>query len=315
MDVFVGIDNISNSLKNPVITIGNFDGVHYGHQILFQQVKDWAHEIQGQSVVMTFNPHPLEVLFPGKGPACITPHEQKLELIAAYGIDVTIVIPFDKDFAKISAHDFVTRLLVEKIGVKAVVVGYDYRFGRNRQGDIDFLQKMGEQYGFEVRTLSGIRMAKTVVSSTAIRQLIKDGNIREVNRLLGHPYEISGTVVTGRQRGGHLLGFPTANIKMSCQAPPRPGVYVAQAIVDGTTYGGAVNLGYNPTFGDTPFTLEVHILDFNEDIYGKTVTVRFFDRLRDEMRFSGIDELREQISRDVLKTREMLKHFPVAAAH
>ncbi|GLI35014.1 MAG: bifunctional riboflavin kinase/FAD synthetase [Deltaproteobacteria bacterium] len=310
MEIIVGTDNIKRSLKNPVITIGNFDGVHYGHQVLFQQVKDWAREIDGESVVMTFNPHPLEVLFPGKGPACITPHEQKLELIAACGIDVTIVIPFDKEFAKISAHDFVKKILVDKIGVKAVVVGYDYRFGRNRQGDIELLQKMGEEYGFEVKTLSGIRMAETVVSSTAIRQLIKEGEIKEANRLLGHVYEISGTVITGRQRGGRLLGFPTANIKMSCQAPPRPGVYVVKALVDGKIYGGAANLGYNPTFGDTPFTLEVHILDFNQDIYGAPITVRFLERLRDEKCFTDLQELSAQIRADVEKAREILMTLP-----
>ncbi len=306
MDVFLGVDNISRSFKNPVITIGNFDGVHYGHQVLFRKVKDWAHELSGEALVMTFNPHPLEVLFPGKGPARITTHERKLELIAENGMDATIVIPFTPEFARISARDFVKGILVDKIGIRGIVVGHDYRFGREREGDIDYLQELGAEYGFEVNTLSGIKMEETVVSSTAIRQLIKDGNIKEVNRLLGRAHDISGVVISGRQRGGKTIGFPTANIRPSNQALLRPGVYVVRAEVNGKTYGGAANMGYNPTFGDTPFSVEVHILDFNEDIYGQPITVRFLDRLRDEKRFSGIEELKAQIAKDVEKAREIL---------
>jgi riboflavin kinase / FMN adenylyltransferase len=306
MEVFEGIDHIRRSIKNPVLTIGNFDGVHRGHQALFQKVKEWAQKLQGESVVMTFHPHPLQVLFPGKGPDFITSHERKLELIASCGIDATIVIPFSKEFAKISAKEFVKDILVDSIGVKGIVVGYDYRFGHGREGDLAFLRKMGEEYDFEVDIVSGIQIDELVVSSTAIRRLIREGDLREANKLLGRCYEVTGTVVTGRQRGGKLLGFPTANIHMSCQAPPRPGVYVVQVQVEGKTYGGAANLGYNPTFGDTALTLEVHIFDFNQNIYGKPISVRFIDRLREEKRFSGPEELSEQIQKDVAKAREIL---------
>ncbi len=307
MDTFVGVDNITRSFKNPVITIGNFDGVHYGHQVLFRKVKEWAAELQGEALVMTFDPHPLEVLFPGKGPARITTHERKLELIAQNDMNATVVIPFTPEFARISAHDFVKNILVDKIGIRGIVVGHDYRFGREREGNIDYLQKLGNRYGFEVSTLSGIKMEETIVSSTAVRQLIKDGNIKEVNRLLGRAHDISGTVITGRRRGGKMIGFPTANIRPTSQALMRPGVYVVRVEVKGKVYGGAANMGYNPTFSDTPFTLEVHILDFDQDIYGETVTVRFLDRLRDERRFSSIEELIAHIKKDVEKAREILE--------
>lgn len=308
MEIIVGIDNIQRTLKNPVLTIGNFDGVHRGHQALFRKVTQWARKLNGESVVMTFHPHPLDVLFPGKGPVFITPHERRLELIADCGIDVSIVIPFNAEFAQITALDFVKKLLVQTIGAKGVVVGYDYRFGYGREGDIEFLKKLGKEYGFEVETVTGIQVDGTMVSSTAIRESIREGELKAAGKLLGRPYEITGEVVKGRERGGRLLGFPTANINISAstQASPRQGVYAVQVIVGGKRYGGAANLGYNPTFGDTDLSLEAHIFDLNEDLYGKTITVCFVDRLRDEKRFSGPEELSVQIKKDVQKAKEVL---------
>ena len=204
-----------------------------------------------------------------------------------------------------SAREFVRDLLVAKFGLKAIIVGHDYRFGHSREGDIDFLKQLGKEYGFEVDTVSGIKMNDMVVSSTTIRQLILKGNVREANELLGRFFEVIGIVIPGRQRGV-TLGFPTANIRMPAQTSPRIGVYVVEAEVDGKTYGGAANLGYNPTFGDTDLSLEVHIFDFNSDIYGKPITIRFIDRLRDEKRFSGPGELIEQIRKDVVIAREVL---------
>jgi riboflavin kinase / FMN adenylyltransferase len=305
MEVINGIDGIRRTLKNPAITIGNFDGVHRGHQALFKKVKDWAEKLNGESVVVTFNPHPIEVLFPGKNLSFITSHEQKLELIAHCGIATTIVIPFSHEFSRMSAREFVCDLLVGKLGIKAIIVGYDYRFGHSREGDIDFLKRMGSENGFEVDTVTGIKLNDMVVSSTAIRQLILKGNVRVANDLLGRFFEVTGTVIPGRQRGV-TLGFPTANIRMPAQTSPRTGVYIVQAEVDGKTYGGAANLGYNPTFGDTDLSLEVHIFDFNQDIYGKPITIRFIDRIRDEKRFSGPQELIEQIRQDVNTAKEVL---------
>ncbi len=306
MEVFVGVEDITRTIRNPVLTIGNFDGVHRGHQALFQRVKEWARRLNGESVVMTFHPQPLQVLAPETGPPLITLHERKIELIASCGIDVTIVIPFDRKFSKITAPSFVKDILVDKIGVKAIIVGYDYRFGHGRQGDIEFLRQMGDEHGFIVDIVSGVQVEDTVVSSTLIRQLILDGDLKEAGRLLGRPYEVSGTVVSGRRRGGRLLGFPTANIRLTGQACPRPGVYAVEAEVNGSRYGGAANLGYNPTFGDDELSLEVHILDFDKDIYGYPISVRFIDRLRDEVRFSGVEELVQQIRKDVEKARQIL---------
>ncbi len=305
MDVFTGIDAVRGKLKNPAITIGNFDGVHRGHQALFERVRQWAEKLNGQSVVITFHPHPLEVLFPERTLPFITSHEQKLELIAKRGIDATVVIPFSHEFSRISASDFVTDLLVGAIGIKAIVVGYDYRFGYNREGNIEFLKRMGLEHGFEVDTVAGIKMNDTVVSSTAIRQMILQGNVRDAKKLLGRFFEVSGTVIEGRKRGAGL-GFPTANLRVTSQTSPRTGVYVVEADVDGKTYGGAANLGYNPTFGDTELSLEVHLFDFNRDIYGKPISVRFVDRLRDEKRFSGPAELIEQIKKDVISAKQIL---------
>ncbi|MGC9967907.1 MAG: bifunctional riboflavin kinase/FAD synthetase [Syntrophobacteraceae bacterium] len=312
MQVFRGIETVQNKFKNPAITIGNFDGVHMGHQALFRRVKQWAEELNGESIVVTFDPHPLEVLFPEKAPSFITSHRQKLDLIASCGIDATIVIPFDHEFSRMSAREFVEVILVEKIGTRAIVVGHDYLFGHSREGDIPFLRQLGEQYGFKVEIVTAIRMNSTPVSSTSIRQMIASGNVREANKLLGRPFEVSGTVIEGRKRGVGL-GFPTANIRMPAMASPRTGVYAVEAEVDGKRYGGAANLGYNPTFGDSELSLEAHLFDFNQDIYGKPITIRFIDRLRDEKRFSGPEELSAQIKKDVETARRVLAQMHKAA--
>ena len=306
MEVFEGIENIRRPLKNPVLAIGNFDGVHRGHQTIFRKAREWAETLTGESVVITFHPHPLQVLAPGQGPLFITAHERKLELIALCGMDVAVVVPFSREFAQMSAGDFVKALLVDKIGAKAIIVGEDYRFGYGREGDIDFLRSMGEKYGFRVETVSGVQMDGTVVSSTLIRQFIQEGDLREANRLLGRPYEIAGIVVPGHQRGGRLLGFPTANIGLSGQAPPKPGVYVVEVEIGDETYGGAANVGYNPTFGGTDLSVEVFVFDFDENIYEKFIRVHFIERLRDEKRFSGPEELTVQIRKDVEKARAIL---------
>lgn len=307
MEVFEGIDPIPRSLKNPVLTIGNFDGVHLGHQAIFNRVKGWAGRIGGESVVLTFHPHPLQVLNPSEGPAFITSHQKKIELMARSSIDVAIVIPFSREFALISATDFVKEILVDRIGVKALVVGYDYRFGYGRKGNIRLLRELGEKYGFEVETVEGIRLEGTVVSSTVIRRLVRQGNVRMANAFLGRCYEISGTVIYGRRRGAKLLGFPTANIKAEAwQVTPKPGTYAVQVVIDGKCYGGAANLGYNPTFNDRELSLEVYIFDFNEIIYHKPITVHFVDRLREERRFSSPEELAIQIRKDIERTRQIL---------
>lgn len=306
MKTIVGLENIQQPLKNPALTIGNFDGVHLGHQALYQRVKEWANKLDGESVVMTFHPHPTRILVPENDLAFITSHERKMELIAACGIDTAIVIPFERDFAQISARDFVEQILVGQVGVKALVVGHDYRFGRKREGDIDYLNQLGRELRFAVDIVPAIQIDGMLVSSTQIRNLVKQGHLQEAGKLLGRPYEVSGTVIKGRDRGGRLLGFPTANVKVSDKACPKNGVYAVQVLVKNQVYRGAANLGYNPTFAGTEFSVEVHLMDFNENIYDERITVRFVQHLRDERRFSGVDELRAQIHRDVDQAREIL---------
>jgi riboflavin kinase/FMN adenylyltransferase len=306
MEVINGIDNISRPFRNPVLTIGNFDGVHLGHRELFQRVKHVARSLDGESLVMTFNPHPIRVLFPGNGPPLITLHDQKVQLIEASGIDVLIVVEFTREFARMTAEDFVERLLHEKIGARALVVGPDYRFGRDRKGDIAFLTAMGRKFDFEVHVVPDLTVNGEEVSSSAIRTFLMAGELEKARRMLGRDYQVTGRVVRGRDRGGRLLGFPTANLVLMEELTPKPGVYATEVWVDGRRYQGATNVGYNPTFGNGVLSVETHLIDFTGELYGKTLQVRFVKRLRDEKAFSGPPELSAQIRRDVEKAREIL---------
>ena len=307
MTVISDLGELEKPLKNPVLTIGNFDGVHRGHLALFDKVKELARDIQGQSVVMTFEPHPVKVVKPGNGPKLITPVEQKLRLIEEAGIDVILCLPFNKEFAAISATGFVSELLVKKIGVKEIVVGYDYSFGSGREGNIDLLRKMGEDLSFKVNVVEPIYLNSTLVSSTSIRNLVKDGDLAEAKRLLGRDYQITGIVKTGMGRGKKILGFPTANLTPVDELIPKKGVYAVKAYIHDKWYNGVCNIGINPTFGGTSLSIETHILDFSEDIVGKKFTIKFIARLRDEKTYKNKDELAEQIEKDVIKAREILE--------
>ncbi|MBW1974634.1 MAG: bifunctional riboflavin kinase/FAD synthetase [Deltaproteobacteria bacterium] len=291
---------------SPVVTIGNFDGVHRGHQALIKKVREKASELGGESIIITFHPHPVEVLFPGKKLHFITPYRQKLELFEMYGVDYVWVIPFSKMFAEIGARDFIREYLVGMLGIRWIVVGYDYHFGKGREGNFELLKGQGRIYGFGVESVSEVMIGGIVVSSTSIRKLIQEGQVRTVANLLGRPYEIRGRVVRGRDRGGRLLGFPTANVDIGDYVPPKTGVYAVEVVVDGITYKAAANYGLNPTFGDTRPTLEVHIIDFDKYIYNKLITVRFISYIRGERKFPTVDDLINQIKRDVEAVRSIL---------
>ncbi len=299
MNVIYDLDALNRQLENPVLTIGNFDGVHKGHLALFNLVKRRAKAIGGRSVVMTFNPHPIKIINKGNGPAMITPTEQKLSLISKAGIDVIICVPFTPRFASIGAEEFVSDILVKKIGIREVVVGYDYTFGRGRKGNVELLQKMGKELGFQVHLVGPVYIDHAVVSSTSIRKLVAEGNLAEAKLLLGRDYQIWSTVVKGANRGGRLLGFPTANIKTEDELMPKPGVYAVSVRVDGKVRPAVTNVGYNPTFGVNALTVETHILDFSEDIVGKPIEISFQKRIRDEKSFQNIEELSDQIARDI----------------
>jgi riboflavin kinase / FMN adenylyltransferase len=299
MQVIENLNGLEKPLVNPVLTIGNFDGVHRGHLALFEKVKERAGAIGGRSAVMTFEPHPIRIMKPGNGPPLITPTRQKIQLIGQAGIDVLFCIPFTRDFADISAEDFVTNILVAKVGIKELVVGYDYAFGRNREGSIPLLREMGEKIGFRLHLVEPIHVDQILVSSTSIRRLIQEGKVAEARTLLGRNFQVEGTVVRGHNRGGRLLGFPTANIVPQDELLPKTGVYAVTALINGRTYNGVTNVGYNPTFADKALSVETHILDFSQDIVGEAIKITFLHRLRDEKAFKNVAELTEQISRDI----------------
>ena len=309
MNLVEHIDKIKKPYNNAVITIGNFDGVHIGHQALFHEVIEKADAIDGTSIVMTFEPHPVRVLKQNDHPPLITLYEQKVELIESSGMDVLICIPFTLEFAAISAKEFVEDILLTRIGMKAIVVGEDYTFGKNRKGDIKLLQTYAKNHGFEVIVADWIltlNKSSDRISSTRTRKLVMAGRVAEAQKLLGRHYQIRGVVTTGRNRGGRLLGFPTANIILHDELCPKTGVYAVSVELGSKTYKGVANIGYSPTFGDQVFSVEVHILDFNENIYDRKIRVNFIQRIRDEKKFSNISELSEQIKKDIVKACKIL---------
>jgi riboflavin kinase/FMN adenylyltransferase len=309
MKIINHLDKISTPFTNAVITIGNFDGVHIGHQALFHEVIEKADAIDGTSVAMTFEPHPMRVLGQNNHPPLITLYEQKQELIERTGIDVLICIPFTTEFAALPARQFVEDLLIEKIGMKAIVVGEDYSFGRNREGNIEVLRLFADAMDFEVIVADWIKIAKAFsdrISSTRIRELVMKGQMTAAQKMLGRNYQIRGTVVTGRDRGGKLLGIPTANINLHDELCPKTGIYAVTVEYQGVQHNGVANIGYSPTFDEHEFTVEVHILDFNKDIYNEKIRVNFIQRIRDENKFSSIDDLIEQINKDIATARDIL---------
>ncbi|MFA6497841.1 MAG: bifunctional riboflavin kinase/FAD synthetase [Desulfurivibrionaceae bacterium] len=307
MDIYTNISDIPAPFPKAAVTIGNFDGVHLGHQILFSEVVSRAYRNQGASVAVTFEPHPLKVVRPDIGLKLISTLEQKKELIALANIDALIILPFTKEFANTPAETFVDQVLRKAIGVQDLVVGYDYAFGKSRQGDIPFLQAQGEAKGFSVSVVEPYYVEGMLASSTRIRELVGLGKMNDVKKLLGRYYQIRGEVKMGQQRGGPLLGFPTANLAIAEEdLCPRLGVYVTQVIYDGKCYGGVLNIGYNPTFAGSQLSAETHIFDFNQDIYGKPIKINLLRFLRGEKKFSGPEELASQISQDVADAKKVL---------
>lgn len=306
MKIYKDLREISHPFPRACVTIGNFDGVHLGHQQLFAAVVADARRINGNSVVVTFEPHPLRILKPG-GIKLISTIEQKVEQIDRAGIDSLIILPFDHAFAAISAEVFVRQILFETIGMTELVVGYDYAFGKGRSGNIGFLREMGDTLGFPVKVVEALYHQEMLVSSTKIRDLVKQGRMMAAGSLLGRPYQIRGVVQVGKKRGGTEIGFPTANLSVNEEdLVPRIGVYVTQVICAGKCYGGVLNIGYNPTFGDDQLVAETHIFDFNQDIYGKPIRLNLLKFLRDEKKYSTIRALATQIGKDVFAAKRVL---------
>ena len=312
MDVYRNLNEIKQPFINPVVTIGNFDGVHKGHQAIFHQVIEKAESIGGTSVAITFEPHPVKVLKKDDPPPLITLYEQKIELIAKTGLDVLVTIPFDMEFAALPADRFLEDILVQKIGIRAIVIGQDYAFGKNRQGDIAYLKGNAQRLGYEVIVTDWIPVSHNGegrISSTRVREIVMAGDVEDAVALLGRYYQIRGTVLAGRNRGGRLLGFPTANIKIVDELCPKTGVYAVTVECLNSHSKGVANIGYSPTFDDYLFTIEVHLLDFKGDLYGHDIRVNFIKRIRDEKKFSNIDELSSQIKKDIETGRVILANF------
>ncbi len=311
MQLYRSLEELPEKPANAFVTIGNFDGVHLGHQMLFSEVVGKAYRNKGVSIAITFDPHPLQVVRPQFGLKLISTFEQKVELVQMAHIDILIILPFTPELAATPAETFIERLL-NHVEVSELVVGYDYAFGKGRQGDIPFLREQGKKRGFAVSVVEAFYVDDMLVSSTKIRELITLGRMREVRKLLGRYYQIRGEVMMGKKRGGAELGFPTANLHIAPEdLCPKHGVYVTQVTYGGKCYGGVLNIGSNPTFaaqdGEQPIRAETHIFDFNQDIYGHPIKVNLLRFLRDEKKFSGPAELAAQIGEDVRQARQVLE--------
>lgn len=309
MSKLVMLDDATRNL-NTVLTVGTFDGVHEGHKVLIKSVVERANEISARSVIVTFDPHPRDIINPGSdGIKLLSTLSERCELLADLGIDEMIVIPFDRDFSLLSSEEFIRDIIFEKIGVREFIIGYDHQFGKDREGTIETVRILGKKLGFRANVITRQEVENQTVSSTSIRKALQEeGNVEKATKFLGRHYILHGTVVHGDKRGG-TIGFPTANIHVdqTKKVVPRKGVYAVWIRVDGEYYPAMMNIGKRPTFEGEDLTVEVHIFEFDQDIYGKEVQTQFVKRLRDEKKFSGIDELRNQLERDKLKAKKILK--------
>jgi riboflavin kinase / FMN adenylyltransferase len=300
--IFESLD-FSEKFKDPVLTIGNYDGVHLGHRTIIEIVKQKAREISGTSMLMTFHPHPLHILRPEKEPLMITPLPEKKKLIAATGIDVLIVVPFTEEFSQTSPEVFVRDILVGKLGIRDLVVGYDFKFGRGGRGDLDGMKKYALACGFSLDVVDAVNMDGEKVGSNKIRKVIQGGDVDKASHFLGRPYMLSGRVVGGQGRG-RTFGFPTVNLETSSNLIPANGVYISELEFDEGRFVSVTNVGYSPTFGQQDRTIETFILDYSGDLYDRSVRLFFHKKIRDEIRFNDVEELRKRIEIDVECARE-----------
>ena len=288
-----------------VVTLGTFDGLHRGHQAVLAEVKERARAKRLASVLVTFDPHPLAVVNPAAAPKLLTLPDEKRELVAAQGIEQFVVLPFTPAVAQLDAEAFVRRLC-DEYAMRELVMGYDHGFGRGRAGDVELVQRLGSSEQFGVSVVAAVRDDGQPISSTLIRTALAHGDLDSAARWLGRPYAIRGTVVRGAGRG-RTIGVPTLNLESPNPSKllPPDGVYAARVVLqDGRTFGGMMNQGPRPTFGEDARALEVHLFDFDEELYGRHLRVCFLEKLRDEEKYAGLDELKAAIARDVKRARE-----------
>jgi len=297
------------AFNKPVVTVGTFDGVHLGHRRIIDRLKEIARQIQGETIVITFEPHPRLVLAQYGTPVkLINSTYRKYQLLSDLGIDHLIILPFSVEFSMTPWEVFIREYIINQIHTSYLVVGYDHRFGHDRQGDRSKLQAFAHELGLNIEEVPPLFIEGQVVSSTRIRNALHAGNIRLANLLLGYEYSISGKVIRGN-RLGHRLGFPTANILAddSLALIAANGVYVSRVEYKGKIYGGMSNIGIRPTIAHHSFAIEVHIFDFNEEIYDEMINISFIDRLRDEIRFDSLDQLKDQLQEDRILARKILQ--------
>ncbi len=309
MKIYNGIEKYNcNKVPSPVVTVGTFDGVHVGHQKIIARMVEEARKNNGETVLLTFYPHPRLVLHSdSKNLKFINTRERKFELLEKYGIQRLIIINFTREFAKTSSNDFIKNIIVEKLKTKKLIVGYDHQFGKNRLGDYSNLYDLCKKYPFEVKRVAAQDVNKIFISSTKIRKALNTGKIKKANELLGYNYSISGNVVRGAGIG-KTIGYPTANIDIEDEYKliTANGVYACLVEYSGKIYKGMGNIGFRPTIDHGDLTIEVNIFDFDKDIYGENLIVYFIDRIRDERKFKNLDALKAQLHKDKISVLKLL---------
>lgn len=307
MIIYTGLDDIQ-PLPNAVVTSGTFDGVHRGHQTILSRLTEVASASGGESVLITYWPHPRTVVSnDSQNLKLLTTLDEKIELLDQAGVDHLVVIPFTRSFSELTSEEYIRQILIDKIGTKKLVIGYDHRFGRDREGGFDYIQAHQSEYGFSVEEIPRQDVEAVGVSSSKIRAALNEGNVHTANRFLGRLYSLTGTVVKGRQLG-RTIGFPTANLQVDDPAKliPANGVYAVDVDYAGQTLGGMLNIGFRPTVAGTNQTIETYIFDFGKDIYGEHITLKFREFLRPEQKFDGLPALVAQLKRDEESARSIL---------
>lgn len=297
MNVWNALDAFPTGREPNVATLGNFDGVHLGHQAILASVIGAARARSIPSLLITFEPHPLAVVAPSRRPKLLQTRRQKLETLETTGLDAVLILPFDREIAALTGEEFFGSYLGERIRFASVHVGRSFRFGRARGGDLRLLETVGSEHGFSVVGVAPVDVDGENVSSSAIRTAVEGGDVASARAMLGRPFAVTGEVVRGEGRG-RKLEFPTANVAVDNEMIPRRGVYVTEVMALASRFPSITNVGTRPTFGGTSLTVESHLIDVDEDLYGERVEVRFLARLRDETHFPGPSELADQIARD-----------------
>ncbi len=307
MKIHYGLNNNLN-IPNPIVTTGTFDGVHIGHRKIIERLKSLAVENNGETVVITFEPHPRLVLFPDdSGLVLLSTMDEKQELLRKAGIDHLIIIPFTKEFSRFSSNEWIN-MLVENLFLHTLVIGYDHHFGRNREGSIEQLKQFSKELEFNLEEIPAQDIDDIRVSSTKIRQALKEGDIKSANIFLQYPYSFTGTVVEGDKRG-RTIGYPTANLKIAdpLKLVPADGVYAVNVWVDNKMFPGMLNIGLRPTVDEKKHTIEVHIFNLEQDLYGKLITLQLMTKIRNEKKFESIDALKSQLDNDAMLAMNDLK--------